>query len=376
MRAAPLRLGYDYRAALHNREGIGRAQRLALAALRRHAAEAGQPLELALFAATLRRPQVPAEERANPADVQRWFGPRLPARLAWPLTRSLGGAARWLGGLDLFLGLATQPLWVGPARSVALLYDLLFLEGRGVFLSAPAADRMARALERWLPQIARLQVPSRHVARAAAEQLGLPAERIDVVPLGGDGLAAVPEQAIELPPGPFVLTVGRVDPRKNLIGGLRAFERAAAQRADLHWLLVGPAGFASEGILTALQDSRHAGRIRWLGQQPDGVLRFLYARCTAFLFPSLAEGFGLPPLEARYFGAPVVSSNQSSLPEFLDDGGTLFAHPEDELGLAEALAESLARPRSSLPPFGGPTFADGARAQWASLRRALDCEHR
>jgi hypothetical protein len=71
MSAAPLRLGYDYRAALHNREGIGRAQRLALAALRRHAAEMGQPLELALFAATLRRPQVPAEVRACP---RAWLG--------------------------------------------------------------------------------------------------------------------------------------------------------------------------------------------------------------------------------------------------------------------------------------------------------------
>lgn len=370
-RGVPLRLGYDYRAALHNREGIGRAQRLALGALRRHLATRGQPLELGLFAATLRAPSVPLPEREGPAGVERWCGWRLPARWAWPLTRTTGGAAAWLGGLDLFLGLATQPLWVGNAPSVAVLYDLLFLEGAGRFLGQAGAARMARAVERWLPQLARLQVPSRHVARAAAQHLGLPAERIDVVPLGGDGLLSSAELPMALPPGRFVLTVGRIDPRKNLLAGLRAFERLAERERDLHWLLVGPAGFGSGPILAALSASRHSQRVRWLGALPDGALRFLYARCSAFFFPSEAEGFGLPPLEARSLGAPVAASDRTALPEYLTDPGCRLADPHDDRALAQALAEALALTRAALPAYCGPTWDGAAEAQWRSLERAL-----
>jgi glycosyltransferase involved in cell wall biosynthesis len=370
--AAPrLRLGFDYRAALHNREGIGRAQRASLGALLALLREMQPSAQVALLAATWRRPTVEAEQRLGPGDVERYTAWRLPARLAYRLSRHTGGVARWLGGLDLFHGLATQALWPGQCVLVATLFDLLFLEGPGTYLAADAADRMARNLERSLRHCARLQVPSQHVARAVESRLGWPRERIDIVPLGGDGLRAVPVAPCRLPAGPYVLTVGRIDPRKNLLVGLEAFKRVAALRPGLTWVLAGPAGYGAEAILATLRSDPTADRIEWRAQVSDAELGALYQHCQAFFFPALAEGFGLPPLEARHAGAPVAASNRTSLPEYLCDAGCRLAEPEDAAALAEALAEALDMDRRSLPAYSGPTWAGAAQLQWAALERAL-----
>lgn len=367
-----LRLGFDYRAALHNREGIGRAQRESLSALLALLQRQEPQTRVSVLAATWRAPSVDRAQRLEAQQVQRYLDWRLPARWAYGLSRVSGGVARWLGGLDLFQGLATQALWPGNCAAVATLFDLLFLEGPGRYLAAPAAARMAKNLERTLPQVTRLNVPSHHVARSVATRLGWPLERIDVLPLGGDGLRHVTPAPCRLPTGPFVLTVGRIDPRKNLLVGLQAFERLLERRTDLTWLLAGPAGYGAEHILERLSASPSAGRIEWRQQVSDGELVSLYRHCSAFFFPSLAEGFGLPPLEARHQGAPVAASNRTSLPEYLTDGGCRLADPEDPVALSQALEEALDLERRDLPAYSGPTWEGAAILHWAALKRALD----
>jgi glycosyltransferase involved in cell wall biosynthesis len=366
-----LRLGFDYRAALHNREGIGRAQRESLGALLDLLQRQEPQTRVSVLAATWRAPRVDPSQRLDPQRVQRYLDWRLPARWAYGLSRASGGVARWLGGLDLFQGLATQALWPGDCVAVATLFDLLFLEGPGRYLAAPAAGRMAQNLERMLPRVRRLHVPSRHVAHSVATHLGWPLERIDVLPLGGDGLRHVAPSPCRLPAGPFVLTVGRIDPRKNLLVGLQAFERLLERRPGLTWLLAGPAGYGAEEILPRLFAGPHAGRIQWRQQVSDGELVSLYRACSAFFFPSLAEGFGLPPLEARHQGAPVAASNSTSLPEYLTDGGCRLADPQDATALCEALEQALDLKREDLPAYSGPTWAQAAELHWAALRRAL-----
>jgi glycosyltransferase involved in cell wall biosynthesis len=125
-------------------------------------------------------------------------------------------------------------------------------------------------------------------------------------------------------------------------------------------VLVGPRGWLDEPVVAAAE--RLADRVRLLGPVPAADLAALYAAATAFVFPSLYEGFGLPPLEAMAQGTPVVASRASCLPEVLGDAALLVA-PDDEEALAEALRAILADPglRAELSQRG---LARAARFSW------------
>jgi glycosyltransferase involved in cell wall biosynthesis len=164
------------------------------------------------------------------------------------------------------------------------------------------------------------------------------AERARVVPLaagaafGADGPRAERER-------PYVLTVGTLEPRKNLellIDAWASLPESA--RGDHELLIVGPRGWQEEAILR--RAGGRSGDVRVLGLTPDPELAALYRGCTLFAYPSLYEGFGLPVIEAMACGAPVVTSNASSLPEVAGDAARLVdPHSLDEL--AAAIAELL-----------------------------------
>lgn len=165
------------------------------------------------------------------------------------------------------------------------------------------------------------------------------AARAHVVPFAADArfAAARPDPAAEARhglDGPYVLAVGTLEPRKNL-------ERLIAAWAGLpatHVLaLVGPRGWGDQPILEA---ARRAGDVRLLGRVSDEDLASLYAGCACFAFPSLYEGFGLPVLEAMAAGAPVLTSNVSSLPEVAGDAA-LLVDPLDVGAIRDGLARLL-----------------------------------
>src|SRR5439155_10747587 len=111
---------------------------------------------------------------------------------------------------------------------------------------------------------------------------------------------------------PFVLSTGTLEPRKNLQRLIEAFARLPDELRRKHLLvLVGPRGWEESEIVRQAE----AEGVRLLGHVPDEDLGALYRLCTVFCYPSLYEGFGLPVLEAMQAGAPVVTSNVSSLPE-------------------------------------------------------------
>ena len=139
--------------------------------------------------------------------------------------------------------------------------------------------------------------------------------------------------------GPYLLSVCTLEPRKNIDAVVRAFGRVAAERgmADLQLVLVGARGWNTARIDQAVQAAGGArGRVIVTGFVPDGDLAPLYGGATAFVYPSLYEGFGLPPLEAMACGVPVLTSNTSSLPEVVRDAG-LMVDPADVDGLAQAM---------------------------------------
>jgi glycosyltransferase involved in cell wall biosynthesis len=136
----------------------------------------------------------------------------------------------------------------------------------------------------------------------------------------------------------YVLSMGNTKPHKDLPTLLRAFARVAPARPGLRLLLVG-AG-APGYIAGVLGSDPVASRVAFTGHVDDAVLRALYAGAAVFAFPSLYEGFGLPPLEAMEFGTPVVTSDAASLPEVVGTAALTFPAGDDS-ALALALARIL-----------------------------------
>ena len=139
---------------------------------------------------------------------------------------------------------------------------------------------------------------------------------------------------------PYFLSVCTLEPRKNLDAVIRAFVAAVRARhvgPETRLVLVGDMGWMTEKILAAYADSGEArGRILLTGFVDDEDLAALYAGAQAFVYMSLYEGFGLPPLEAMQCGVPVVTGNNSSLPEVVGAAGILL-DARDHDGLAETL---------------------------------------
>jgi alpha-1,3-rhamnosyl/mannosyltransferase len=147
--------------------------------------------------------------------------------------------------------------------------------------------------------------------------------------------------------GDFILAVGTVEPRKNLATLLRAFEevaRAGGEKRDedgrprpLTLVIAGREGWLTRGLRAQVQASPVRERILFTGYVPDEDLRALYSTCLAFVYPSLYEGFGLPPVEAMSCGACVVASRVAAHAEVLGEEAALLVAPEVAAGFARAL---------------------------------------
>ena len=126
----------------------------------------------------------------------------------------------------------------------------------------------------------------------------------------------------------FLLTVGTIEPRKNLVTLVRAFEEVARSlpESNLQLVIAGGRGWLSGPIFQMMEKSPARDRIVLTDYLHDDDLRALYGSCRAFVYPSLYEGFGLPPLEAMACGAPVIASRIPALAETTGDAALLFDH--------------------------------------------------
>jgi len=138
----------------------------------------------------------------------------------------------------------------------------------------------------------------------------------------------------------FVLAVGSLQPRKNLVRLIRAYARLRSERQDFRpqLVIVGRKLWLANEIFDEVKKQRWADDVILTGYVADEDLPALYRAARAFVYPSLFEGFGLPPLEAMACGTPVVTSDVSSMPEITGDAALLI-DPNDEGALANALIE-------------------------------------
>jgi len=144
----------------------------------------------------------------------------------------------------------------------------------------------------------------------------------------------------------FLLAVGSLQPRKNMVRLIRAYARLRSEREDFRpqLVIVGRKLWLASEIFDEVKRQRWADDVILTGYVADEDLPALYRAARAFVYPSLFEGFGLPPLEAMACGTPVVTSDVSSLPE-VTGGAALLIDPNDERALANALIEIVSNER-------------------------------
>lgn len=327
----------DVSAAVHHRAGLGRyAESLA------RALQPLMPDELALF--YNREQGVTPLTGLNPLPMCATVGLGYkPWRMfVWlgqlshfPFNRLLPDAALFHATEHLLLPLRGIP-------TVLTVHDLIFHH----------LPEHHKRLNRWylnltMPLFCRrathLIAVSETTRRDLIAAYGLPPEKITVIreaadprfcPQPPEAIAAV--RARHGLPEQFLLYVGTIEPRKNLVRLLHVWE-ALYQTGDVPPLvIVGRRGWLSDDFFAALEQSPAREGVLLTGYVSDEDLPVLYSAATAFVFPSLYEGFGLPPLEAMACGTPVLCSDASSLPEVVGDAALLF-DPEEPEAIAEAL---------------------------------------
>jgi len=273
-------------------------------------------------------------------------------------------------GYGLFLGKLSADLFHIPLNAVPLMMPkpyLVTIHDMSTLLFASQSGYRNRLrhfyLRRGLLRADRVMAVSMATCRDVEAVLGIPASRIRVIynapdpifqapsaPVDRDGLGHAPEIQRVLDRYrihyPFLLYVGRTNPQKNIPRLVEAF---AVLRGEIHdypafqdlrLLIIGDEISRYPALRHAVIQSRVEDTVRFLGFVPIDTLRSFYQAASAFVFPSLYEGFGLPPLEAMACGTPVVCSHVSSLPEVVGEAAEVV-NPENVFDIARGMREVL-----------------------------------
>jgi glycosyltransferase involved in cell wall biosynthesis len=256
-------------------------------------------------------------------------------------------------GVDLLHVPCFQPVALFPCPLVLTVHDLtslLYSTTRAPALRATQLFLARRALER----SSRILAVSHSTKRELVRAFHLPESKIRVIynalderfirePLPADADRILERHAVNYP---YVLYAGNIKPQKNLVRLIEAFAVAKAELGSyagldkLKLLVIGDELAQHPDLRRAVIRTRLREDVRFLGFVPHPVLRVFYSRAQAFLFPSLYEGFGLPPLEAMAHGTPVLTSNVSSLPEVFGEAA-LLVNPENVFDIARGIRQIL-----------------------------------
>lgn len=262
----------------------------------------------------------------------------------------------------------TAPLAV---RSLAVIHDASVFAIPTAF--SPAFRAWYHALIPLLGRRAlRVITVSRFSQGELSRRAGIPLAKIDVLPLGAEHILRTPAdngifRRVPVEPGRFILAVGSQSPHKNVSAVVTAVSRLGAERLPLV-----VAGGTNPRVFAAAKANH--GELQ-VGYVTDGELRALYENATCFVYPSLYEGFGFPPLEAMLCGCPAVVANTAALPEICGDAALLCdpQNPDDIVNKIRLLIEEPARRdelrRRGMDRARGFTWERAGRALLAILDR-------
>lgn len=271
---------------------------------------------------------------------------RIPYRALSPLSKVFP-LSETLGKVDLLHGPAFQLLPAGfYKKSVVTIHDLKFIKhpewhDELHFFGKPTQDAVRRA--------DRIVAISEFTRRELIEHFHLSSDRIQVI-YPGIGKEFTPLQRPEQIKivtsrygikDRYILFVGLMEAKKNLLRLIEAFSQMRTSvREPLQLVLAGPGGPVTDSILQAIACRSLEDAVVVPGAIPSADLPLLYAGASVFAFPSLHEGFGIPPLEAMASGVPVIASKAAALPEIVGTAG-LLVDPMKIEAIAEALYAAL-----------------------------------
>lgn len=385
-----MRIGIDYSSAVYQGAGIGRLTRNVVQALAE--LDANTPArpsgdEYTLLIQGREIPYPPqAGSRASTRNAasgipnpnwrevrtrlnQRWWT-RIWHRLQIPLP-----AETLIGPVDLFHG----PDFVLPplrrrTRAIVTVHDLSFLHLPYCFEPALLAylnSAVPRAVERadWV------LADSESTRRDAIELLGVPEQQTSVLypgveprfqPIADQATLSRVRTQYQLPER-FILSVGTVQPRKNYVRLVKAFTRLDVK--DVHLVIAGGKGWLYQDLLDQIAELGLHERVHLTGYVDDTDLPAIYNLAQVVAMPSLYEGFGIPIVEAMACGIPVVTADNSSLPEAAGNAGLLIDALDSD-ALADALSRVLtdARLRTKMIQRG---FAQARRFTWQRAAQTL-----
>ncbi len=255
---------------------------------------------------------------------------------------------RWAGRFDLF----HSPDFVLPplasAPGLLTVHDLSFMKHPDGALPK-LRDWLLRVVPKSVARAAHVLADSESTSRDLQELLHVPAKKITVVgagveprfhPVTDESVLVTVRRKYNLPEN-FVLGVGTLEPRKNFTGLIAAFTQIAADAPELHLVIAGGKGWLYEPIFAAAEASPARERIHLIGFVADDDLPVLYSMARVFAYPSFYEGFGIPILEAMACGTPVITADNSSLPDIGGDAVRLV-NANDSAALAQALVSVYA----------------------------------
>lgn len=248
---------------------------------------------------------------------------------------------RCFGAPDIVHGTNYTVFPFRHSQRVMTIYDLTFIRYPHYTNSTVSAyaERVKKCLQ-WTDLIFTISQSSKN---DIVDYLGVNPDKVWVTPLASRYSAdpsfncPIEESVLYDFSKPYILFVSTIEPRKNIINLIEAFDYLKQKyRLDHDLILIGQKGWLYEPIFERMARSPYRKSIHHLSYLSDELVALFYSKADVFVYPSHYEGFGMPVLEAMTLGAPVVTANTSSLPEVAGDAA-LFVEPNDVVDLAEAI---------------------------------------
>jgi glycosyltransferase involved in cell wall biosynthesis len=235
----------------------------------------------------------------------------------------------------------------GKTRLVSTVHDVVFVK-RPDLVEPRLREYLDKATRRAARGASRIITVSDFSARGITECYEVPSASIAVIPNGVHPPAQFSDSSkatlarLGIPAGEYVLYVGSIEPKKNLELLLQALDLLRTEDGNRpHLVLAGSHGSCAASLRSELENRAQRGAVTLTGHVTDPDLEALYADAALFVYPSLYEGFGLPPLEAMLRGVPTIVADSTSLPEVVGDAALKVDSAKPE-ALAQAMRTLLA----------------------------------
>ncbi len=271
-----------------------------------------------------------------------------------------------------------MPWWRIRARHLLTVQDMTFFSMPEMHNKLRGSRIFRNAIGMSIRRAHMINVPSETTRRDLIHWFpSVPADKVRITPLGiNPRFCPAPPHEIAANANrlglrhPYILYLGTIEPRKNVDTLLDAYEDLVRNgQIHEHLVLAGAMGWDSGQILKRVKSPKLQGRVHLTGYVGDNDLPWLYRGASLFVYPSLYEGFGLPPLEAMACGVPVVSSSASSLEENLSGAAVLIA-PTDTAALAAAM-HRLAMDREWHAQLAKLGLERAAKFRWEDTARTI-----